>query len=64
MSEPANEPTLQAPTADDARRAGDALHAQAIAKAWLATCAELKPEHATHYRLFVLGYLAACKDRK
>jgi hypothetical protein len=50
-------------TAEDLRRAGDALHARAIAQAWIATCKELKPEHATHYRLFVLGYLAAVKNR-
>jgi hypothetical protein len=50
-----------APTAADLQRARDFLRAAELARAWLETCDSPKP--LTPFRSFVLGYLAAVKDR-
>jgi hypothetical protein len=52
---------LEVPTAADLSRARDYLRAAECARAWLSTCNSPKP--LTPFRCFVLGYLAAIKDR-
>ena len=51
------------PDAHDTQRAGEFLRAAHVAREWLMTTEGQPPERLTPFRCFVLGYLAACKDR-
>ena len=50
-------------TAHDQARAGDFLRAAELAREWLAATEAQRPERLTPFRCFVLGYLAAVRDR-
>ena len=50
-------------TAAQTHRAGDVLRAAELARKWLESTESLDPKRATPFRCFVLGYLAAVKDR-
>ena len=51
------------PSAADLARARDFLRAAELARQWLLATESEKPERLTPFRCFVLGYLAAIKDR-
>ena len=51
------------PTAADMARASHYLRAAQLASAWLAALDPQQEKHATAYRGFLVGYLAAIKDR-
>ena len=42
---------------------GEVLRAAELARKWLETTETLPAEKLTPFRCFVMGYLAACKDR-
>ena len=51
------------PTEQDMERAADYLRAAQLAREWLMTADALRTERASPFRCFVLGYLAAVRDR-
>jgi hypothetical protein len=48
---------------EDTQRAGEFLRAAHLAREWLTTTEGQPPERLTPFRCFVLGYLAAVRDR-
>ena len=55
--------SAEMPNAADAARAGDYLRAAQLAREWVARLDPQQEKHATPFRSFILGYLAARKDR-
>lgn len=51
------------PTKADLQRARDYLRASELARAWLKDCDPAEAQRLTPFRCFILGYLAAVKDR-
>ena len=61
MSDGEGAPVTELPTPQDAERAADFMRAAELARRYLET--EVPPERASPFRMFVMGYLAAIKDR-